>query len=194
MTLGVGYPHCTGWHWHLLMTLAVSSITGHNVHQRVHLNISVGDITLMRQLVVRCSSVICSHHGRCDVNDGRTYVCTSSYLYLWVNARQRVTHVLWWLIESVIDESVDLPVVTTAVCTSREKTPSLGTLSSEPGHVTPTPSSSQLHTFQKDCVRGENPATPRAQFSFPVAGGLSLIHIWRCRRSTLCRSRWSPYH
>ena len=24
--------------------------------------------------------------------------------------------------------------------------------------------------------------------------GLSLIHIRRCRRSTLCRSRWSPYH
>ena len=23
---------------------------------------------------------------------------------------------------------------------------------------------------------------------------LSLIHIWRCRRSTTCRSRWSPYH
>ena len=23
---------------------------------------------------------------------------------------------------------------------------------------------------------------------------LSLIHIWRCRRSTLCRSLWSPYH
>ena len=23
---------------------------------------------------------------------------------------------------------------------------------------------------------------------------LSLIHIWRCRRSTLCRFRWSPYH
>ena len=23
---------------------------------------------------------------------------------------------------------------------------------------------------------------------------LSLINIWRCRRSTLCRSRWSPYH
>eukprot|EP00826_Nyctotherus_ovalis_P019919 TRINITY_DN16207_c0_g1_i1.p1 TRINITY_DN16207_c0_g1~~TRINITY_DN16207_c0_g1_i1.p1 ORF type:complete len:108 (-),score=20.68 TRINITY_DN16207_c0_g1_i1:17-340(-) len=23
---------------------------------------------------------------------------------------------------------------------------------------------------------------------------LSLIHICRCRRSTLCRSRWSPYH
>ena len=29
-----------------------------------------------------------------------------------------------------------------------------------------------------------------------ACGGLdlSLIHIWRCRRSTLCRSRWSPYH
>ena len=25
-------------------------------------------------------------------------------------------------------------------------------------------------------------------------GGLSLIHIWRCRRITGCRSRWSPYH
>ena len=23
---------------------------------------------------------------------------------------------------------------------------------------------------------------------------LSLIHIWRCRRWTLCRSRWAPYH
>ena len=23
---------------------------------------------------------------------------------------------------------------------------------------------------------------------------LSLIHIWRCRRAMLCRSRWSPYH
>ena len=27
-----------------------------------------------------------------------------------------------------------------------------------------------------------------------VLQNLSLIHIWRCRRSTLCRSRWSPYH
>ena len=24
--------------------------------------------------------------------------------------------------------------------------------------------------------------------------GLSLIHIWRCRRRLRCRSRWSPYH
>ena len=23
---------------------------------------------------------------------------------------------------------------------------------------------------------------------------LSLIHIWRCRRTLGCRSRWSPYH
>ena len=23
---------------------------------------------------------------------------------------------------------------------------------------------------------------------------LSLIHIWRCRRPSRCRSRWSPYH
>ena len=23
---------------------------------------------------------------------------------------------------------------------------------------------------------------------------LSLIHIWRCRRTLRCRSRWSPYH
>ena len=27
-----------------------------------------------------------------------------------------------------------------------------------------------------------------------VAEGLSLIHIWRCRRLLTCRSRWSPYH
>ena len=32
------------------------------------------------------------------------------------------------------------------------------------------------------------------QFAFLCVFGLSLIHIWRCRRSTLCRSRWSPYH
>ena len=27
-----------------------------------------------------------------------------------------------------------------------------------------------------------------------IALTLSLIHIWRCRRYSLCRSRWSPYH
>ena len=31
-------------------------------------------------------------------------------------------------------------------------------------------------------------------FCFSQRIKLSLIHIWRCRRSTLCRSRWSPYH
>ena len=30
--------------------------------------------------------------------------------------------------------------------------------------------------------------------TLPIRETLSLIHIWRCRRSTLCRSRWSPYH
>ena len=28
----------------------------------------------------------------------------------------------------------------------------------------------------------------------PSRWALSLIHIWRCRRSYACRSRWSPYH
>ena len=32
------------------------------------------------------------------------------------------------------------------------------------------------------------------QLSYHAVLSLSLIHIWRCRRSTLCRSRWSPYH
>ena len=34
----------------------------------------------------------------------------------------------------------------------------------------------------------------RSVFSSISHINLSLIHIWRCRRSTLCRSRWSPYH
>ena len=46
------------------------------------------------------------------------------------------------------------------------------------------------HThFQKVCISS-------FWITFPKMApqGLSLIHIWRCRRSTLCRSRWSPYH
>ena len=40
--------------------------------------------------------------------------------------------------------------------------------------------------------------TPNAErlaveLSLPVLK-LSLIHIWRCRRYAVCRSRWSPYH
>ena len=31
-------------------------------------------------------------------------------------------------------------------------------------------------------------------FASRLAGFLSLIHIWRCRRIERCRSRWSPYH
>ena len=27
-----------------------------------------------------------------------------------------------------------------------------------------------------------------------ITQSLSLIHIWRCRRYAVCRSRWSPYH
>eukprot|EP00826_Nyctotherus_ovalis_P005239 TRINITY_DN11175_c0_g2_i1.p1 TRINITY_DN11175_c0_g2~~TRINITY_DN11175_c0_g2_i1.p1 ORF type:complete len:137 (-),score=19.27 TRINITY_DN11175_c0_g2_i1:12-422(-) len=32
------------------------------------------------------------------------------------------------------------------------------------------------------------------RFELTAIQNLSLIHICRCRRSTLCRSRWSPYH
>ena len=37
----------------------------------------------------------------------------------------------------------------------------------------------------------------KVDYSFNAGGGgtaLSLIHICRCRRYSLCRSRWSPYH
>ena len=44
--------------------------------------------------------------------------------------------------------------------------------------------SSQVTNFSRRKKQG-NTKTPDS---------LSLIHIWRCRRSTLCRSRWSPYH
>ena len=30
--------------------------------------------------------------------------------------------------------------------------------------------------------------------NFSLWYSLSLIHIWRCRRYAVCRSRWSPYH
>ena len=42
--------------------------------------------------------------------------------------------------------------------------------------------------------RRERSTTTKGTASGGAAQGLSLIHIWRCRRSTLCRSRWSPYH
>ena len=31
-------------------------------------------------------------------------------------------------------------------------------------------------------------------FLYTALSLLSLIHIWRCRRHVVCRSRWSPYH
>ena len=57
-------------------------------------------------------------------------------------------------------------------------------------------SSLYLKTFDKLFVwlknTGKNP--PRSESAECRDFDLSLIHIWRCRRSTLCRSRWSPYH
>ena len=42
--------------------------------------------------------------------------------------------------------------------------------------------------------RGRHCRHLRAEVFIEKGMDLSLIHIWRCRRSTLCRSRWSPYH
>ena len=39
-----------------------------------------------------------------------------------------------------------------------------------------------------------NPKILHLHIGYRIVLSLSLIHIWRCRRSTLCRSRWSPYH
>ena len=41
-------------------------------------------------------------------------------------------------------------------------------------------------------VQGDNPLEVNSESELDE--DLSLIHIGRCRRSTLCRSRWSPYH
>ena len=38
----------------------------------------------------------------------------------------------------------------------------------------------------------KNPTFIYSNFCIPKC--LSLIHIWRCRRYAVCRSRWSPYH
>ena len=46
----------------------------------------------------------------------------------------------------------------------------------------------------ENSVCSPSPKSGERYFFFPGLVHLSLIHIWRCRRSTLCRSRWSPYH
>ena len=45
-------------------------------------------------------------------------------------------------------------------------------------------------------LRGKQSSSPKLHFNmdFSLLCTLSLIHIWRCRRYSLCRSRWSPYH
>ena len=52
--------------------------------------------------------------------------------------------------------------------------------------------------IRSSCITEEKHLTTNLQTlkaeKMSPARALSLIHIWRCRRSTLCRSRWSPYH
>ena len=40
----------------------------------------------------------------------------------------------------------------------------------------------------------QDPSSSQHLAGVLVGQGLSLIHIWRCRRIERCRSRWSPYH
>ena len=54
------------------------------------------------------------------------------------------------------------------------------------------PTSSSRPT-QAACTRGVQKVNNMTIMCI-IFCNLSLIHIWRCRRSTLCRSRWSPYH
>ena len=45
------------------------------------------------------------------------------------------------------------------------------------------------------CYYYSHPVLMNCQLTFSYSTLLlSLIHIWRCRRYSLCRSRWSPYH
>ena len=45
---------------------------------------------------------------------------------------------------------------------------------------------------QHACVRSQITVYHGIHYCAPAT--LSLIHIWRCRRYAVCRSRWSPYH
>ena len=51
-----------------------------------------------------------------------------------------------------------------------------------------------IRNLSGGCVVGARLQTISAYHMLRARLELSLIHIWRCRRSTLCRSRWSPYH
>ena len=44
------------------------------------------------------------------------------------------------------------------------------------------------------CQRAADDVTIKKYSTITAVSQLSLIHIWRCRRSYACRSRWSPYH
>ena len=48
------------------------------------------------------------------------------------------------------------------------------------------------HQIKLDAERQVWSSDPRLSTRCDPA--LSLIHIWRCRRYAVCRSRWSPYH
>ena len=59
---------------------------------------------------------------------------------------------------------------------------------------------SMLHESLRNFALARSPETARfsGRLEHPMyilsVLGLSLIHIWRCRRYAVCRSRWSPYH
>ena len=56
--------------------------------------------------------------------------------------------------------------------------------------ATPSPKGVQPPSFRPMSVVAKQLHRSRCH----LARRLSLIHIWRCRRSYACRSRWSPYH
>ena len=73
--------------------------------------------------------------------------------------------------------AVTPPSTTTSSSTSAHRRWSVK--SSQFGRTTPA----QLHPWSVSLTT-----------RWKVLWELSLIHIWRCRRSYACRSRWSPYH
>eukprot|EP00826_Nyctotherus_ovalis_P032189 TRINITY_DN25981_c0_g1_i1.p1 TRINITY_DN25981_c0_g1~~TRINITY_DN25981_c0_g1_i1.p1 ORF type:complete len:311 (+),score=82.97 TRINITY_DN25981_c0_g1_i1:89-1021(+) len=91
------------------------------------------------------------------------------------------------------DESLDA---------SREEAKSIAERIKETGEVRLDTVSLRKYTYAKpmyralvdhllpQSVEGKVPYDP----PFPVPMYLSLIHICRCRRYAVCRSRWSPYH